>query len=922
MMERLSNACAVLLIVAGLWTPGIRAENRTSAGFAYISPLPGATYVNCRTTLAFRSSDVIAEESLAGVRIILHGSLSGVQTGVLRLARDQRTILCTPPAAFSPGEDVSVTLPVGVRTRGAVRLEALSYSFRTSTMGEKRPLPRAQQAITKRRVAGDQHVSGAPPVQPPSVTNVPANFPPIRVLKNTTPDADPVFMSNFSWGETGTPEYIFILYRDGTPAYYKKIFGWDFKRQPSGMLTYYDQIVKTFYGMDSAYQVVDSFYCGNGYSANEHELQLLPDGRAWLLAYDLQMVAMDTVVPGGNPEALVTGVIVQEIDRDKNVIFEWRSWDHFRITDATHERLTAADIDAVHTNAIHVDADSNIIISNRNLDEVTKISTATGEILWRMGGKNNEFTLNDPVGWFDQQHAAYRLPNGHLTVFDNGTYRGWSRAVEYAIDESLKVATKVWEYNAGYNILGWAMGNVQRLPNGNTMIGWGSANPVLSEVSSAGTLLYQIDMRESEHTYRAFTFPWQTNAFVPAQDTLVAEPTTVGRTARLLLPVSNPTAHDIVLTAFRTRSAFFAPDTADSVYLPAGGSFMLPLHFRPASVGTVIDTLELRSEDSRQGIIRRVFLRGTGVAPALAVTPSALQFGTIPADSLVHRMLTVAPVTTDTVSVDSIAWHSSTISVSRTAFTVSGPESVLVTFASRPAGIIRDTLVFHGDSGHVLARVPLEATVVAPHLSCYPESLAFASVKPGDSVSMTVSVRNISGTAIRVDSVRVHGVPFSIFIIVPATVAPYDSMKLYVRFLPEAFVTYRDTLTLFTDAGIYVVPLVGKGGDPLVGITPPGTREIPSAFALSQNYPNPFNPATSFTLGVPVTSAVSMVVYDALGREIGVLVRGVLEPGFHRVTWSTAGAASGWYVCRCTAVPVNGGSAAAFTESRKLLLLR
>jgi hypothetical protein len=912
-MERLSHRWAVLLVIVCLWNMSGRGEKRSGPDYIYVSPRPAAAYVNCRTTLAFRSADLIAEESLAGIRIILHGSSSGTQAGTVRLARDQRTILCTPSRAFSPGEEVSVSLPAGVRTREGVRLEVLSYAFRTSAMREQIPAPATQQKITKRQVPVDLHVSVSSPVRPPSITDVPASFPPIRVLKNTIPTADPVFMSNFSWGEESTPEYIFILYRDGTPAYYKKIFGWDFKRQPSGMLTYYDQVDKIFYGMDSAYQVVDSFYCGNGYSANEHELQLLSDGRAWLLAYDLQMVAMDTVVPGGNPEALVTGVIVQEIDRDKNVIFEWRSWDHFQITDVTHEKLTAADIDAVHTNSIFVDTDSNIIISNRNLDEITKISTTTGEILWRMGGKNNQFTLNDPVGWFDQQHAAYRLPDGHLTVFDNGTYRGWSRAVEYAIDESLKVVTKVWDYNAGYNILGWAMGNVQRLPSGNTMIGWGSANPVLSEVTSNGTLLYQIDMRELEHTYRAFTYPWQTNAFVPAMDTVVAGPTAVGRTARILLPVSNPTTHDIVLTAFRTRSAFFTPDTADTVYLPAGGSFMLPLRFHPASVGTVIDTLELRSEDSTQGIIRRVFLRGTGVTPALAISPPSLQFGTMPADSVVHRILTVAPVNADTVRVDSITWRSPAITLSRTAFTVSGPESVLVTFASRVAGITRDTLVIRGDSGHVLVRVPLEADVVAPHLVCSPESLAFASVKPGDSVSMSVSIRNISGTIITLDSARVHGAPFSLLVPVPATIAPYDSVKLHVSFQPAAFVLYRDTLTIFSNAGISTVPLVGKGGDPLVDVAP-GNREIPSEFGLSQNYPNPFNPNADIRYQISEFRIVRLAVYDVLGHEVAVLVNEPKMPGTYQVRFDASGLASGVYFCR-----MNAGS---FVATKAMVLVR
>ena len=63
-----------------------------------------------------------------------------------------------------------------------------------------------------------------------------------------------------------------------------------------------------------------------------------------------------------------------------------------------------------------------------------------GRILWRLGGKNNEFTfVNDPER-FSQQHSIRRIPNGHVMLFDNGNYHAvpHSRAVEYALDENAK----------------------------------------------------------------------------------------------------------------------------------------------------------------------------------------------------------------------------------------------------------------------------------------------------------------------------------------------------------------------------------------------------------------------------------------------------------------------------------------------------
>ena len=55
------------------------------------------------------------------------------------------------------------------------------------------------------------------------------------------------------------------------------------------------------------------------------------------------------------------GLIIQEIDENKNVVFQWRSWDHMEITDAEHINFTGTNIDYVHGNAIDYDHDGNIL---------------------------------------------------------------------------------------------------------------------------------------------------------------------------------------------------------------------------------------------------------------------------------------------------------------------------------------------------------------------------------------------------------------------------------------------------------------------------------------------------------------------------------------------------------------------------------
>jgi hypothetical protein len=106
-------------------------------------------------------------------------------------------------------------------------------------------------------------------------------------------------------------------------------------------------------------------------------------------------------------------------------------------------------------------------------------------------------------------------------------------------------------------------------------------------------------------------------------------------------------------------------------------------------------------------------------------------------------------------------------------------------------------------------------------------------------------------------------------------------------------------------------------------VVPTGVEEPlparPDAFALMQNYPNPFNPMT--TLGFVVGGVeghdarhVRLVVHDILGREIAILVDGMINPGYHEVTFDGSSLASGVYFYRLMAGDV--------VETKRMTLVR
>src|SRR5262249_28108787 len=139
-------------------------------------------------------------------------------------------------------------------------------------------------------------------------------------------------------------------------------------------------------------------------------------------------------------------------------------------------------VDYVHGNAVELDSDGNILISSRSMHEITKINRATGAVMWRFGlhALNNQFAFVNDARGFKGQHDIRRLPNGNVTLLDNGTCFDaplYSRVVEYRLDEVNKVATLVREFRNAPDLYTPFMGNAQRREGGGTMIGWGGTNP-------------------------------------------------------------------------------------------------------------------------------------------------------------------------------------------------------------------------------------------------------------------------------------------------------------------------------------------------------------------------------------------------------------------------------------------------------------
>ena len=267
---------------------------------------------------------------------------------------------------------------------------------------------------------------------------------------------------------------------------------------------------------DTTFSIVDTFCPPSGYRFDEHELVLLENGHYLMIASDERIIDMSKLIKGGRRNAMVRGNHVAEMDANDNPVMIWRCWDHFQVTDAVHQELEEEYIDFVHMNSIDVDLDGNWIISSRHLSEVTKINRNTGDIVWRLGGKNDYFKWVNDLHRLSYQHDARVLPNGHYTIFDNGNFHEpeFSRALEVKLDTVNWTATKVFEFRNSPDISSGAEGNVQRLNNGNTLINWsGGEFPCLTEVRPDGSKAFELHVNGG--TYRTTRSNWRGTAKIP-----------------------------------------------------------------------------------------------------------------------------------------------------------------------------------------------------------------------------------------------------------------------------------------------------------------------------------------------------------------------------------------------------------------------
>ncbi len=488
------------------------ALNRSAllGGTLTVSPLPGS-----------RDASPLTQISLLGVgagelsAVSATGSRSGAHTGRLLAYSQGDGASFVPARPFRPGEQVRVQVTVA----GASGTKTLSYSFTVAvpdTFGEA-----GGSSTPASEPRYYQHFRSRPDLTPPTIT-VTAHSPAASHGELLlAPYSGPGQYGPMILAEDGSMLWFDPLQPAGTRAADLRVQ--EYEGKP--VLTWWQDPLVTATSRkagivieDSAYRQLAVVRAGNGYQPDLHEFQITPKGTALITVYD--GIDCNLSKLGGPADGAVADTLIQELDLKTGLVrYEWHSLDHVPLSDSYASPRPGSQkepFDFFHVNSIELMHDGSELIDARNTWAAYDTDPRTGQVRWRLGGKRSSFKLG-PGAMTAYQHDAREQPNGDITFFDNGATpkaHPQSRVIELALDTTAMTATLVRRDEHTPALVAGSQGNLQALPGGDWVVGWGQS-PYLSEFGPKGETLFDAHMPPPYESYRTYREQWTAQPTTP-----------------------------------------------------------------------------------------------------------------------------------------------------------------------------------------------------------------------------------------------------------------------------------------------------------------------------------------------------------------------------------------------------------------------
>jgi hypothetical protein len=469
-----------------------------------VSPLPGTGDASPATQISFLGGP---GTQVSDVHVV--GSASGAHSGRMQSYSTGTGASFLPSHPFRTGERVKVRATVVTAAGGPGQTASTTF-----TIAHQAGFSHASFPNNRGDSHAVQHYSSAPTLTPSTVTV-------------TTPAQPGAATGDFflaPYQGTGSPGPM-IVDQHGQLVWFHPVPAGDsatnfqvqsYEGKP--VLTWWQgKILGVGFGQgenllyNSSYEKIAQVRAGNGYHADLHEVRLTPQGTAWIDVFDPIHTNLTSVK--GSSNGVLTDSVIQEIDiKTGLVMWEWHSLGHIGIADSFNPLPhNGRPWDYVHMNSVSPGDSGDVLLSGRNTWTLYDVDIHTGGFQWRLGGgRHSDFRLGPGVKFYWQHDAEFQ-PGGLISVFDNGSdppKEKQSRGLLLAPNMSAHTVRLAKQFtNSTHRLLAESQGNMQGLPGGSWLMGYGGL-PNFTEFDASGHVLLDGTLGKNVQNFRTYLSPW------------------------------------------------------------------------------------------------------------------------------------------------------------------------------------------------------------------------------------------------------------------------------------------------------------------------------------------------------------------------------------------------------------------------------
>jgi hypothetical protein len=492
-----------------------------AGGAVTVTPAPDTRDASYLSQISFLGP---AAADIADVTV--SGSRSGAHSGRLLPYSQGDGASFLPSKPFAQGEVVTVHAVL----RGLTNNTPIAWRFTVAEVDSvSRSLETPPPPPPPPKPSELQHFVSRPDLQPPTVT----------VSTDTGSQAPgDVFLAPYAGpGQYGP----MILDGSGKLVWFKPVPAGaraadlrvqEYEGQP--VLTWWQDPLVAGGQRDAGVVIANSSYkdiavvrAGNGYQPDLHAFAISPRGTALFTVYDA--IRCNLSAYGGPSNGAVADTLFQEIDlRTGLVRFEWHALDHVPLANSYmpvgHGGTPISPWDYFHINAVSEHGE-DLLVDSRNTWAAYEVNARTGQVTWRLGGKQSSFAMG-PGAAPAFQHDVREEPDGTISFFDNGgtpKVHPQSRVIVLSLDRQKMTASLVSSFTHSPPLSAPSQGDFQPLADGNWFVGWGQ-EPYFSEFAPEGKLLLDAHLPALYQSYTVLKFPWVGDPTQPPQLAVRAGP--------------------------------------------------------------------------------------------------------------------------------------------------------------------------------------------------------------------------------------------------------------------------------------------------------------------------------------------------------------------------------------------------------------